>query len=163
MPVGHRLHQNARPKRHVAAGKYARSSSVQVAVNLQNSARRHLHAVLFVQIREIRLLPDSQNHAVAGDDLLFFAEGGIEASVLVEHREAAPHLQPRDNAVLADNFLRPPAVVEHDAFVLRLVHFDLPGRHLLARLQAHHVHLFGAGAHRQPRRIERRLQALVFV
>jgi len=50
----------------------------------------------------------AENHAVAGNDLLFVAEGGIEAAILIEDSEAAANLQASTTAVFADDSLWDP-------------------------------------------------------
>ena len=93
------------------------------------------------RIGKVSLLADGENHAVAGNDLFLVAEGRIEAAVLVEDARRSANLQTSNHAVFANHFLRPPAVIDHDAFVLGLFHFAFPRRHLGAGFEADHVRL----------------------
>jgi len=52
-----------------------------------------------------------------GMNLLFVAEGGIEAAILIEDSEAAANLQASNNAVFADDSLWDPSVFNCDTFV----------------------------------------------
>ena len=137
VPIGHSLDQDARAKGHIASGKDTGGGRHKVFVDLENSARSNLHAFFAAQKRKVGLLADGENHAVAGNDLLFVAEGGIEAAILIEDSEAAANLQASNNAVFADDLFGTPSVFNCDTFVFGLIHFALPRRHLHTRFQAH--------------------------
>src|ERR1035437_7971596 len=158
--VGNSLNKDARSKGDVAAGKDAGGRCHQILVDLEDSARRHLHALFAAEEREVGLLADGQDHAVAGDDLFFVTEYRIEAAVFIKNSETAADFESGDDAVLADNLFRSPTVIHHDALVLGFVNFALPCRHLCARFQADHVDFFGARAQSHARRVKGGLQAL---
>src|SRR5208282_4829547 len=58
---------------------------------------------------------------------------------------ASLQLEARYRAILAKNLLDAPTVVKNNSFPFGFLHLAFPGRHLLARFQAHHAHFLGAG------------------
>ena len=81
-----------------------------------------------------------------------------EAMVLVEHGRAALELDRLDR-IVAREACDPPRVVQLDAVVQSLVDLPVVGRHLVARLEADHVHLGGAEPARAARGVDRDVAA----
>src|SRR5579863_8926264 len=114
MTVGHCLDQNPRAERHVPSGKHPGRRRSQLIIDLENAPWSDLHSVLGIDVREVSLLADGENHAVAGNDLLLVAKRRTEAALLVEDGQTAAHLEASSNAVFTDDFFRAPTVVDLD-------------------------------------------------
>jgi len=74
-----------RPEGYVAACKNAGGGGHQVLVNLEDPRGGHLHSFFAAEEREVGLLTDGQDHAVAGNSLsLSSLNTRIEAAVFIK-------------------------------------------------------------------------------
>ena len=80
-------------------------------------------------------------------------------AIRVKHRGAFLELHARDLAVLDDDALRAPAVVDRDAFLRRLLDLVGGGRHFFRGLEAVHGHGGSVRADSRPRDVHRDVAA----
>jgi hypothetical protein len=64
-----------------------------------------------------------------------------ESMVRVEHSDALDRAHPGNTPVFANDLSRPAPVVQHQALFRAFAHFRFVGRHLIAALKAHNMHL----------------------
>ena len=152
-----RVCDHRRPGDGVARGEDAGLGRLQrCRVDLQRprAARRERR-----ERRRVGAHPDGDDRRVARDPrAVVLVVLRAEAAALVEDGRAALELD-RLDAVVAGEAADSPGVVELDALGERLV--DLPGvrGHLVARLEADHVHLGGAEPARAAGRVDRDVAA----
>jgi len=159
--VGNSFNKDARPKGDIAAGEDAGAVVIRFSSILRIPAR-HLHSFIACQEREVGLLADCQDHAVAGNNLLFIAECRIEASVssktVRQRRTLRPVTTPFSPTISFGPNRCPPQCLR------ALLRPPRPSMRASERgFKTDHIHFFGARAHGHSRRVKGWLQALGIV
>ena len=108
------------------------------------------------QVAPLDGLADGEDHVLARHERgVRLVVGGREALGLVEDARAALEGDAAHAARLVELDLRgAPAVVDRDAVVLRLLHLEREGRHLVRLLKAPHAHVIRAAAPGHARRVD---------
>ena len=139
-----------RTKGAVTAGEDAgRGGHQSFAMYVNQSARRHLYAIIRKQEVEIGCLADRKNDGVALKlGFAVLVENGTEAVVLVEHTHRLQAFQADNFAVAPEHAIGSEPGMHDDAFGLRLFDLLQRGRHFMTLLKAHQADLTSAHAQR---------------
>ncbi len=154
--------EQRRRESRVAAGEHARDAGLERdRIDLERSCRRDGDAIFRRDEREVRRLPDREDHGVGvNDSFIVLVELRTEAAGVVEYFDAFNQFDSDRVAVADDDALRTPAGHEADALVARDVEFLAALRgfhrgHLVAGFEARDRDFQRAAPCRFARRIER--------